>query len=169
VLLVPAWFPAPERTPRPSGPLETLVFTQVLRSDFLFWALGRLWPAIATRTVLATPPEVVAAASAAEQARVAAILRDLSPISQRQRGLALEQRLTVSKLSQPLEAIKVPTLAISAADDLYGTYANAQLIARRAANGRFIGFHSGGHLWVGHNEEVLAAIAAFLHEQGADP
>jgi 2-hydroxy-6-oxonona-2,4-dienedioate hydrolase len=27
---------------------------------------------------------------------------------------------------------------------------------------RFIGFPTGGHLWIGHQEEVMSAIADFL-------
>jgi pimeloyl-ACP methyl ester carboxylesterase len=56
----------------------------------------------------------------------------------------------------------VPTLIVSARDDRYGTYASAQYTAGRIAGAKFIGFEQGGHTWVGHDDEVMAAIAKLL-------
>lgn len=117
--------------------------------------------------MLGTPPDVVAAAGAAEQARVASVLNIL-PISRRGAGLALEAKLTVEPLSKPLDQLTVRTLAVGGRDDLYGTWRNAELITRAVPHGRFIGYPAGGHLLLGHAEEVLAAIAHFLGESGAD-
>lgn len=166
VLLVPGWFPTTVSSSRRMGSAEAAVFERLLRSDFLFWTLARFLPTVADRMVLGTPPEVVAAGSTGEQTRVAAILRDISPVSQRQVGLSLEGQLTVERLSKPLEAMTVPTLAVSTEDDLYGTYANAQFIARHIPNCRFVGYHSGGHMLVGHNDDLTATVIPFLHEHG---
>ena len=168
VLVVPGWFPSIEGAPRRLGRVAQAVFEWALRSDFAFWVFGRFFPSAATRGVLGTPPAAVAAASDAEQARVASILWDILPLSQRAAGLSLESKLTVEQLSKPLDLIKVPTLTISAKDDLYGTWQNAQFIARVVPHGRFVGYPVGGHLLVGHSQEVLAAIAQFLEENGVD-
>ena len=56
----------------------------------------------------------------------------------------------------------MPTLIISARDDRYGTFASAQYTASQIAGAEFIGFGSGGHTWVGHNDEVMAAIVKLL-------
>ena len=164
VLVVPGWFPSPEGAPRRLGPVAQAVFEWALRSDFAFWAFGRLFPSAATRSVLGTPPDLVAATSAAERERAVSMLWNILPIGQRVAGLSLEASLTVEALSKPLDLLKVPTLAISAKDDLYGTWQNAQFIARGIPHARFIGFQSGGHLLIGHREEVLATIARFLQE-----
>jgi len=161
VLIVPGWYPSPEAAKR-LAPLAEFVFSQVLRSDFLYWAMNRFLPALSERMVLGTPPEVVAAASASERARVASVLEIISPLSQRQEGLSLEVRFTIERLSKPLETISAPTLTISTEDDLYRTYDNARFIAQHVAHGRFIGYPTGGHLFVGHNDEVLAAVEDFL-------
>ena len=169
VLLMPGWWypgSASNATTR-LGPAEAYLVNRFLGSDFLFWALGKFMPDMADRTVLGTPPAVIAAASPGEQARVAAILQDILPVSQRQVGLALEGQLTVEGLSKPLESITAPTLTISAEDDLYRTYANAVYLARHIPHCRFIGYHTGGHMWVGHNDEVISAATAFLHDQGS--
>ena len=109
---------------------------------------------------------MIQAGSAIEQARVAAILRGISPVSQRQVGLSLEGQLTVETLSKPLESMSVPTLAISAEDDLYGTYQNARFIARYIPHCRFVGYRTGGHMLVAHNDELIATMIAFLHDHG---
>ena len=168
VLLMPGWW-YPGSTSSVTtrlGPAEAYLVNRLLGSDFLFWALSKFLPSMADRTVLGTPPAVIAAGSPSEQARVAAILQDILPVSQRQAGLALEGRLTVEGLSKPLESITAPTLTISAEDDLYRTYANAVYIAHHIPHCRFIGYHTGGHMWVGHNDEVIATISAFLHDHG---
>ncbi len=166
ILLVPGWYPTAGSSLRRMGPMAARIFARTLRSDFIFWAISRLLPTAADRTVLGTPPAVVEAGSVSEQARVAAILQGISPISQRQAGLSLEGRLTVERLSQPLESMNVPTLAISAEDDLYGTYANAQFIARHGPHCGFVGYRTGGHMLVGHNDELIATVTAFLHDHG---
>jgi hypothetical protein len=45
---------------------------------------------------------------------------------------------------------------------LDGTYAAAQYTAGRIAGAKFIGFDTGGHLLVGHDEEVRTAIVELL-------
>ena len=62
----------------------------------------------------------------------------------------------------PLESIRAPTLVISARDDRYGTYASAQYTAGRIPGAKFIGFDDGGHTWIGHDDEVRAAIVELL-------
>jgi pimeloyl-ACP methyl ester carboxylesterase len=61
-----------------------------------------------------------------------------------------------------LERIGPPTLIASAADDAYRTYDGARYGAEHIPNARFIGYSSGGHLLVGHQEEVMSEIASFL-------
>ena len=56
----------------------------------------------------------------------------------------------------------MPTLVVSARDDRYGTYASAEYTASRIPGARFIGFDQGGHTWVGHDDEVMSAIAGLL-------
>ena len=166
VLLVPGWYPeAPSNAPR-MGSLTTSVFERSLRSDFLFWAIGKFFPAVAERAVLGTPPAVIAAADQGERARIAAVLRDILPISQRQAGLLLEGRLTTEPLSAPLESMRVPALVISAEDDLYGTCENARFIAKRVPGSQLVVYPTGGHMFVGHNDQVIDTVIAFLRDHG---
>jgi len=164
VLLVPAAYVA---RPGQDAPLKTprgtqLLFDTALRSDFLSWAIIRLAPETVMRSILATPPEVVHEASAAEKARVAQMMENILPVSRRRLGLLNDAAVTSTLGRYELERISAPTLAISAADDLFGTYETARYSAEHIPGARFIGYPTGGHLWVGHHDEVLAGIAAFV-------
>lgn len=167
VLLVPAWASAQQASA--PGRARQLLFDVALRSDLLYWAVGHLAPGLVEKTVLGTPPIDVAIADSSERARVAAMLRDLSPLSRRKAGLRLEAQLIGETRTQALEEIEVPTLVVSAENDGYGTYENARRIAARVRRGQFIGYRAGGHLLVGHNSEVTSAITEFLNGQSGAP
>jgi pimeloyl-ACP methyl ester carboxylesterase len=115
------------------------------------------------RHVLATPPELIHAASAQEQARVNALAERVLPVSQRALGLRDDTRLGKGLRPAALETIRVPTLAISARDDGFGTHAVAEYTASRIQGARFIGYDDGGHLLVGRNEAARDAIVGWLH------
>ena len=166
VLLVPATYvPRPDGAPpvrKPPG-LQFLLDT-ALRSDFLFWTASRLARDTVIETLLATPPIVVRNADPDEQARVQQMLDHIPPVSQRRLGLLNEAGVMPSLPRYDLERIRVPTLAISVADDGFGTYDAARYTAGHIPGARFVGYPSGGHLWVGHQQEVTSEIVQFLKE-----
>jgi 2-hydroxy-6-oxonona-2,4-dienedioate hydrolase len=165
VLLVPlAWAPEAERsTQRRMSPAFWLVFP-TLKSDFLFWLAMKTAPALVEKTVLGTPPEAVAAADARERQRIARMMRIILPVSLRQQGLSNEGRIATSLERYPLERIEAPTLLLSAADDLYGTYASARYTSTQIRGARFVGYPSGGHMFAGHDRDVMNEITRFLRE-----
>lgn len=164
VLVVPATF-----VPRPGGapPMKTpaataFLFDTALKSDFLFWAAIRLERQTLIRAILATPPAVVENASVEEQARVAQMLERILPVSPRRLGLLNDAVVTSTLPRYELERIAAPTLVLSAADDLFGTFDGARYAAAHIPGARFIGYPSGGHVWVGHQKELNSEIIAFL-------
>jgi 2-hydroxy-6-oxonona-2,4-dienedioate hydrolase len=168
VLLVPAIY-APDRRPNESAAPNALARGAVqafLGSDFLFWAAIRLAPDVATKTVLATPPELVKRAPAPERARIRTALLDILPISARRRGLALDSATAGVPVPYPLRNLRCPVLAISARDDLYGTGRSAAYAASQAPDGRLVLYDDGGHMLVGHDEDVWRRIAAFARTEG---
>jgi pimeloyl-ACP methyl ester carboxylesterase len=106
----------------------------------------------------------VASASADERARVERIMEHILPVIPRRLGLLNDAAITTSLPRYELEKITAPTLTVSAADDLYGTFDGARYTAEHVPHARFIGNPSGGHLLVGHDAEGNARIAAFLRE-----
>jgi pimeloyl-ACP methyl ester carboxylesterase len=166
VLIVPAAYaPRPNEAPSVvTPPGVPFLFQSALRSDFLFWAMGRVAGNIFIRGILGTPPEVVERADADEQARVRRIREHILPIGPRQQGLINDAVVCSALPRYELEQISAPTLAISAADDLYGTFDGARYTAEHVRHGRFVGYPSGGHMLVGHDAEAKSEVAAFLEE-----
>jgi 2-hydroxy-6-oxonona-2,4-dienedioate hydrolase len=169
ILVVPiAYKPDTVAGPAPApSALAERVLLSLIGSDFVYWSAIHVARDQVIQRVLATPPDLVAAASPAEQARVNAVVDDILPVSARADGLRNETRVTTHLAPYDLAAIRAPTLLISARDDAYGTYAKAEYTASRIAHAKFIGFEAGGHLLVGHDDEVRRAIAAHLHEHAA--
>jgi 2-hydroxy-6-oxonona-2,4-dienedioate hydrolase len=164
ILLVPlAYKPATvaDSTP-PMPPWVERTIMAVIGSDFLFWVAIHVARDRMIGNVLAAPPELLTDASPAEQKRINAMLNTILPVSARAAGLRSDSAVGKHLMPAPLEKIRAPTLIISAHDDGYGTYASAQYTASQIAGAKFIGFDKGGHTWVGHDDEVMAAIVELL-------
>lgn len=149
----------------PLSPWAEKMLMQLIGSDFVFWAVLHVARDQVIRYVLATPPEQVAAASPQERARVNAILENILPVSARAQGLRTDSVLGKGIERYALESIRAPTLVISARDDGYGTYASSEYTTSQIAGAKFMGFEKGGHVWVGHDDEVQAAIVKLLNLQ----
>lgn len=167
VLLVPlVWKPPTSASSAaPMAPWVEATMMAVIGSDFLFWSALHLARTQMMETVVATPPAVLKTAGPTEQARIAAMLDHILPVSARAAGLRSDTVASKTLTSDALEKITAPTLVISARDDLYGTFAGAEYTASQITGARFVGFDTGGHTWVGHNDEVMAAILALLIPQ----
>ena len=135
---------------------------RLIGSDFLFWTALHVAREQVIKVVLATPPELLEAASQQEWARVSAMLDNILPVSTRAEGLRSDSSVGKHLASSPLESVHVPTLIVSARDDRYGTFASAQYTTSRIAGAKFVGFEQGGHVWVGHDDEVMAEILKLL-------
>lgn len=144
-----------------SATQERVLFT-LLGSDFLFWSAMRLMRNQMIGTMLATDPALVAAASPDERARADRIIRGILPVSRRTRGLLNDARLSADPARQDVERITVPTLAISLDDDRFGTLDGARYLVSRVPDARLVSWPTGGHVWIGHDEELFAEIDSFL-------
>ena len=93
------------------------------------------------------------------------MVRSIQPLSLRFPGINVD---SIPELSQlPLETITVPTLIISARDDLFNTLPAAEFATSRIPHSKLIVFDTGGHLLVGRDGEVRQAVRTFLHRAGA--
>jgi 2-hydroxy-6-oxonona-2,4-dienedioate hydrolase len=93
------------------------------------------------------------------------------PVSARAAGLIDDTRLGKRALRPNRSRRSAPTLAIGARDDGFGTYDGARYVASRIPGARFIGYDSGGHLLVGHDDETRRTIVDWLSQavsSGAD-
>jgi len=164
VLLVPAAFVLrPGGAPSLTTPERTVfLFDTALRSDFLYWAWMRLANRTLVGAILATPPEVLEKADAEEQARAAQMLEHTLPVTARRLGLVNDAKVVLSLPRYELERIRAPTLVIGVADDRFGIWDAARYTAEHIPGARFVGYPSGGHIWIGRHREMLGEVAAFL-------
>ena len=163
VLVVPlAW--VPDRTFAPPSPFFATVLTSVATSDFLYWTMMRVAPLILLKTILGTPVKVYRNAAPEERRNVDRLLQTMLPISRRVAGMQNDGVVAGNLTRLALEDIRVPTLVISAADCLYGTYDSSFYTAEEIGHAQFVGFTSGGHLLLGHDAEVRSQVTSFLAE-----
>jgi pimeloyl-ACP methyl ester carboxylesterase len=167
VLLFPITF-APGHTQLKPPALFVFVIKTTLHSNFLYWLTTKVARDILFKTVLATPPEDFRNASVEEQVRALKVMRHILPIGEREKGIWNDATLSPSLPRYDLEQIRVPTLLLSAEDDLYGTFQNARYTAEHIPGARFVGFPTGGHLLLGHWKETSAQVVGFLGSQSAN-
>lgn len=161
-LIVPMAF-APERViVNSEGGLYGTVLNVIAKSDFFFWSATKIAHGALLKTILGTPIDIYEKATPAQRRGVNAVLHSIFPISRRTAGIMNDAVISSTLARCPLEDIHVPTLVISAADDLYGTYEPARYTAQHIPGAKFIGFADGGHLLVGDEVEVRSEIELFL-------
>jgi 2-hydroxy-6-oxonona-2,4-dienedioate hydrolase len=163
ILLVPlTWVPGevPGSIRRPAR-LAEVILRWLVVSDPLYWMALRFAPNLLIYTVLGTPPSLVKAADESERARIDEVLRSVQPLRERAAGLRNDARVAATLTRYELESIQTPTLVIALQDDLYGMFAGAQYTAQHVPGAEFVCYDRGGHLWVGHQDELLEAVDSF--------
>jgi pimeloyl-ACP methyl ester carboxylesterase len=135
-------------------------------ADFVWWAIEKIAPSVLIRFV-GVPPELVANSSKAEQDRVMSIVKSIEPLSLRMPGINVDSDPKLGEL--PLEKITAPTLIVSARDDLFNTLPAAEFAASRIPSARLVVYETGGHLLIGHQEDVRSEVRAFLTRAGFEP
>ena len=118
--------------------------------------------------LVAVPASLVRSLRREDRARLDEAVRMILPVSSRRLGVLNEGKTQGSARQYPLERIGVPTLVVSAADDLYRTLPNAREAATRIPHARLIDFATGGHLLLGRANELWPAVATFLQHEVID-
>ncbi len=137
-----------------------------LRSDFLFWLATRVGGKALTEALIGVPRDELRDASAQERQRIRTMLNLALPMSARAAGLRNDVCTDLPRYE--LETIDIPTLIIGVATDLYGTSDIARYTAEQIPGAKLLTYSDGGHLWVGHHEDMLAEIGGFLVSKSAD-
>lgn len=159
VLVVPA---AGGILPPQAKAPPAFVMNVALRYDLPMWGMLRYFPKTSYQLV-AVPPSYVAGAPPDEVQRLTEGMRMILPVRQRFRGMMNDANSQSGReLRYPIERISMPTLLLSAEDDLYRTLTVARYAVRVIPQAKLIEFRTGGHFLLGHEEEVWPAVAAFL-------
>lgn len=161
VLLVPA-MNLENRDPVEFSAAQAFFVERLLGSDLWFGAALKLAPDFLMRTLLATDPALLAGAPPDERERARLILGELMPVSAKTRGLLNDAFWAGHPADIDLGSLRVPTLVVSAEDDLFGTAGTARTIVERVPGARLLMLPDGGHIWLGHDAAVAEAIARFI-------
>ena len=145
-----------------SAPSQAVLRLVEKAADFPFW-LAMQFARGAVLRFLGVPPEAEASASDEERARVTEVIRSILPLSRRIRGIDVDS--TTELKPWPLKRLKVPTLIISAEDDLFKTLPGARFTADHIRGAELQVLETGGHLMVGHNARVRRWIGTFLRKR----
>lgn len=88
------------------------------------------------------------------------------PIDRRSMGVQIDASITNPDMAKnyeqyPIESLQVPTLVLHAKDDKMANYDNMKQAISRFPNCTFVSFETGGHLLVGHSNEINQALSEF--------
>lgn len=133
------------------------VFRAMLRSDFLYWLVGT------NMISMFVPKELPLTDQMAADVRQAGL--SVLPSSRRANGMVFDTYFGNQEINHyPLEQVNTPTLVISAVDDPAALHENARTLAARIPYARLVAVPDGGHLMLGHTEEVKLEITQFLRD-----
>lgn len=164
ILLVPrTYHPTQSVGADDSVPSQAILKLVKASADFLFWLAMRVSRSSVVR-FLGVPPEVEAHASRRDRERVTEVMNSILPLSTRVRGIEVDGRARIAPW--PLDRMSVPTLVISADDDLYATLPGARFTAEGIRGAELRVLKSGGHLMVGQQAQVREWVQAFLRRRG---
>lgn len=103
--------------------------------------------------ILGVRPQLFASSPQAEQNRVMQIVRSIEPLSRRFPGINIDSDPGLSR--PPLEHIAVPTLIISARDDLFNTLPAAEFAANTIPNAKLVVYERAAICWSGARRKCV--------------
>jgi pimeloyl-ACP methyl ester carboxylesterase len=133
----------------------------LLNSDFAYWTTLEAAPEKLIGTLLATDPRLLSTVSDSERRRAFAISTDMLPIHARAKGMLNDATQAGHPAKMDFSQLNMPGLVISAEDDRFGTAATARQIAKIVSHAELTIFPNGGHIWLGHDEDVAKLIHSF--------
>ena len=161
VLMVPA--AGGIMPPAAKGP-PAFVMNVVLGSNLPFWLALQYWP----RTVAgiaAVPYALLDSLTPADREHYQRGVEMIQPITSRRRGLMNDARnQSGGEMPYAIETLTVPTMLVSAEDDLYRTADVARHAATRIPDAKLLIVRNGGHFLLGHDAEIWPAVAAFMRQ-----
>jgi pimeloyl-ACP methyl ester carboxylesterase len=140
----------------PPRPVASVMY----RSDFGFWLMTKYFRS--TMTSMLGVPKAFGLTPEFEAA-IDEVISTVLPVRPRAEGALFDLFVSNPAVNEfVLEDIAVPVLVIGAADDPLALFRNTKALAERIPNAELVTIADGGHMMLGHGDEVRAAIAAFL-------
>ncbi len=142
-------------------PVPTWVYSALLGNDVVYWALSKI-ARRQLREAFDARADLYAQSSPEEVAFVEQLIDGFLPASQRLPGLANEGAAVDPEALYDLEAIQADVLVVHARDDSMNLFEIGAAIAERTPRAEFVEIGTGGHLLLGHHEELSREIAHFF-------
>ncbi|WP_421785058.1 alpha/beta fold hydrolase [Hyphobacterium sp.] len=138
-------------------PLPTWAYSALMGNDVAYWILAKIargW----LREAFDARSDLIAHASPAERDFVERLIDGFLPASRRLSGVNNESAAVDPEMTYDLGAIQSRVLIIHTRDDRLNPIAVSERLSSGIGNSEFIGFETGGHLLLGHHEEVEARL-----------
>ncbi len=135
----------------------------VFGSDFIYWSSVRLFGK--SMSAMFIPKEVFNSLSEGERkTMISSLYLSSLPVSSRTTGILFDMYVSNLAIDEtfPFEEISVPTLVVHAKDDPAPPYSGAVMVSERIPGCRLVSVETGGHLLIGHEEEIRAAVSEFI-------
>ena len=97
----------------------------------------------------------------------ASTIYGMLPVGERKAGVILDASITNPDMARNydsyiIEDLQMPTLILHAKDDELASFEDVEKARNRFPNCTFVSFETGGHLMVGHGEEIKEAVMEFI-------
>ena len=163
LLMAAAISDAPYLVEREPAPVSEGAYKMLLQQDGIFWLLKRYAPST-LMTMFGVPEEVQSDLSSDEKAWAADFVDSILPVSMRYEGMINDMEPRPRQEADTLGRIDAPTLVIHAADDTLVPIREGEFSAQTIPGADFIVLPEGGHLLLGHHDEVQSQVIAFLKQ-----
>lgn len=137
------------------------VYQALFSSDFVFWAIVRLLPS-RLDAFFDVSAEARLRMSEQDQAFVSALVGAFLPVTARVAGLRNEGAAIDPGTGYDLAAVTAPTLVVHARDDGINPFAIGVHTAESIAGAELMALPDGGHLLLGHADDVRDRVSEFL-------
>ena len=156
----------PYQVPSPS--MQFILHT-FFGSDFLLWTIITHFPSTMLR-IMGVPRSIQNHLTPVQLEWLSRAMAQFLPPRQRIKGIMNDICVSNPGMNEvdTFEQISVPKLIIHAMDDPMPSFATARQISCRLPNTEFIEIKDGGHLLLGHFEQVRAEIRAFINLNAGD-
>jgi 2-hydroxy-6-oxonona-2,4-dienedioate hydrolase len=142
-------------------PMPAWAYQALFASDLPIWALIRLAPRTLDPAFDVTPT-LRQGLTPDEAADIAGLITSFLPVTDRLPGLANEGAAIDPTAHYDLARIAAPVLIAHARDDGINPFPIAEYLADKLPGAQFLALPDGGHLLLGHREEVADAVRAMF-------
>jgi 2-hydroxy-6-oxonona-2,4-dienedioate hydrolase len=142
-------------------PMPAWAYQLLFATDFPVWAISRLAPTTLD-PVFDVTPALRARLTPEDAADVQALIAGFLPVTDRIPGLANEGAAIDPAAVYDLASITAPVLIVHTRDDGINPFPIGEYLVAQLPTARFLILPEGGHLLLGHRDEVRAAVAAIL-------